>query len=307
MIVGNDISRWQGDVDFDVYKNNSHFLIVKSSEGVGFTDPKFPRNQSECRRVGLPLGYYHFARPDLKNDAEKEADWFLQVCGNPIEGEVYCLDYEANWDGDVVGWCKKFLDRVKNQIGVKPLIYLNQSLIRGHDWTPVVDGGYGLWVAAYTYDPRKNDFVTGAWKFAAIQQWTNQQQVPGIQGNVDGNVLFGNQQTFKEYGYQPPISAPETPPDASETGDEEETETGEGVTPPMADTTKNVSIPVFEEAKSFLASKTIWLAVAQVLVGIYLVFLQSEPELRVVGAGLLSKSGLDVLLRFKTDKAVTLK
>lgn len=207
--LGNDISRWQGDVDFDTFKNNAQFVLIKSSEGNGFTDPKFIRNQAESRRVGLPLGYYHFARPDLGNAPEVEADYFLKVIGSPVEGEVYVLDYEPKSNpGDVVAWCKKFLDRVLEKTGTKPLIYLNQSQVKSFDWQPVIDAGFGLWIAAYTYDPNKNDVEIGKWPFAAIQQWTNKQSVPGISGNVDGNVFFGDIPTFKKYGYKNPIITP---------------------------------------------------------------------------------------------------
>jgi GH25 family lysozyme M1 (1,4-beta-N-acetylmuramidase) len=216
--LGNDISRWQGDVNYDVFKDNTNFVIIKATEGNGFTDPKFTRNQSEARRVGLPLGYYHFARPDLGNSPEVEADYFLKVVGIPVKGEVYVLDYEPKSNpGDTVDWCKKFLDHVFAKIQTKPLIYLNQAQIKAFNWKPIVDAGYGLWVAAYTYDPNKNDFEKGSWPFAAIQQWTNQQQVPGVTGNVDGNVFFGSIETFKKYGYQPPqptsIPQPEPTPD----------------------------------------------------------------------------------------------
>jgi GH25 family lysozyme M1 (1,4-beta-N-acetylmuramidase) len=216
--LGNDISRWQGDVNFDTFKNNSQFVIIKSSEGNGFTDPKFTRNQAESRRVGLPLGYYHFARPDLGNTPEVEADYFLKIIGSPVEGEVYVLDYEpASNPGDVVAWCKAFLDRVLEKTGTKPLIYLNQSQVKSFNWQPVIDAGFGLWIAAYTFDPNKNDVEIGKWPFAAIQQWTNKQSVPGISGNVDGNVFFGTIETFKKYGYKKPIvTPPETPPGDSE-------------------------------------------------------------------------------------------
>lgn len=212
--LGNDISRWQGDVDYGVFKDNTQFVIIKATEGNGFTDPKFLRNQSEARRVGLALGYYHFARPDLGNTPEAEADYFLKIIGSPVEGEVYVLDYEPKSNpGDVVAWCKKFLDRVLEKTGTKALIYLNQSQVKSFDWQPVIDGGYGLWIAAYTYDPNKNDVEIGKWPFAAIQQWTNKQQVPGVVGNVDGNVFFGTLETFKKYGYKAPVITPPTETD----------------------------------------------------------------------------------------------
>lgn len=201
MIVGNDISSFQGDVNYDIYKTHTNFLLIKATEGNGLIDPKFLRNQQEVRRVNLPHGYYHFARPDLNNSPEQEADFFLKVIGQLEEGEVLCLDYEATWTGDPVVWCKGFLDAVFNKTSVRPLLYLNQSLIVAHDWKPVALADYGLWVAAYTHDPNNNNFVTGAWAFASMQQWTDNQNVPGIAGAVDGNAFFGTIDVFLRYGY----------------------------------------------------------------------------------------------------------
>lgn len=213
ILLGSDFSQYQGNVNWDIYKSNSNFVILKSSEGVGFTDSKFIRNQSEARRVGMPLGYYHFCRPDLGNSPIAEADWFLKVCGGLREGEVFTLDYEPNWPGgDAVGWSKGFLDRIQEKIGVKPLIYLNQSQVKSFNWQSVIDGGYGLWIAAYTYSPTNNTFETGKWPFAVTQQWSNKQSVPGVPTVADANVFFGDLAAFKKYGYKVPTPPTPTPP-----------------------------------------------------------------------------------------------
>jgi lysozyme len=213
--LGHDLSKYQGNINFDAYKNQgkSQFAIIKSSEGIGYKDPTFSQNQQNLRSRGILTGYYHFARPDLGNTAEKEAEFFLSVIGKLQSGELVTLDYECpNQIQDHVTWCKKWLDYVYNKTGVKPLIYLNQSIIKKFDWKIVVDAGYGLWIAAYTYDPNKNDFDKGEWEFAAMQQWTNKQIVSGIQGVVDGNVFFGDLGTLKKYGYQGANPTPEPVP-----------------------------------------------------------------------------------------------
>ena len=216
MIIGNDVSKYQGIIDWDVYKDNTNFVILKASEGNGFTDTAFLLYQAGARKVGLPLGFYHFARPDLNNSPEVEAEWFLKVCGQPREGEFLCLDYEVSWGGNVVGWCKGFLDKIAQLTGgVKCFVYLNQALIKQHDWSPVVNAGYALWVAAYTGSPTNNEFVTGNWPSAAMQQWTSTQTVPGIPARVDGNVFFGTVEQLKKYGYHSepsPIPEPEPIP-----------------------------------------------------------------------------------------------
>ena len=38
MLIGNDISVFQGQIDFGVYKNNTNFLFAKATEGTGLID-----------------------------------------------------------------------------------------------------------------------------------------------------------------------------------------------------------------------------------------------------------------------------
>jgi len=209
-IVGNDISSYQGDPDFPTLVKNANFVIVKVTEGANYINPNFQRDQSEARRVGLALGYYHFARPSKGNSPETEAAFFLKTIGQLQEGEVLALDYEDNYSGDVVVWCRAFLDYILAQTGVHPLIYLNKTLVKQYDWSALVEEGYGLWLAAYD-----NNLITGDWKLVAMQQWTDAQVVPGLPGNVDGDYFFGTVEQFKLYGYHKPL-VPGFSPSASE-------------------------------------------------------------------------------------------
>lgn len=195
MIKGIDISSHQGNINFDILKSAVDFVIIKATEGTGFTDSKFLRNQTEARRTGMLLGYYHFARPDLGNTPEAEADWFLSVC-KPKKGEVLALDYEPpSYSGDTVSWCKKWLDRVYNKTGCRPLIYLNQTQVKNFNWKPIIDANYGLWLAAYTPTLPKTP-----WSVVAMQQTSSSGTISGIAGRVDTNLFFGDKTAFKKYG-----------------------------------------------------------------------------------------------------------
>ena len=210
-LSGNDISHYQGDIDYNVYKNNSHFVVAKATEGVGYTDPKYSRNRSEARRVDMPRGHYHFARPDKNNSPENEAQYFLNVVGELQDGEILMLDYEVPTAQSHVDWCKKWLDYVYQKTGVKALIYMSESVVNRLDWQVVVDGGYGLWIAKYLNNPTPDaTYNTGKWAFAALYQWTSKQQVPGIGPVADGDVFYGDVVTFKKYGYKKAV--PPTPP-----------------------------------------------------------------------------------------------
>lgn len=205
MIKGIDISSWRGDPNFDLLKSSISFLIVKSSEGVGYKDPKLQRNQSEARRVALGFGYYHFCRPDLGNTPEAEANWFLSCVGDIKGGEMLVLDFEVNYS-DKVNWCKKFLDYVSSKTnGTKPLIYLNKYLITSNDWSLIANAGYGIWIAFYDNDPNNLNFVLPYWKVLAMKQYTSSGQLGGITGNIDINTFFGDINAFKKYGFIAPV------------------------------------------------------------------------------------------------------
>jgi GH25 family lysozyme M1 (1,4-beta-N-acetylmuramidase) len=200
---GIDISSWQGKPEFIRLQNEIDFIIIKATEGVGYKDKEFYRNQNEARAVNLPLGYYHFARPDLGNSPTNEAEYFISVIGKLEIGEILVLDYEVNsYNG--VSWCKKFLDHVTKITNTKPLIYLNQYQIQNMNWESVIQGNYGLWVASYDNDQNNVNFSTG-WPVVAMKQYTNSGVVQGIYSRVDMNTFFGSREMFRKYGYQTDI------------------------------------------------------------------------------------------------------
>lgn len=203
MIVGNDLSYAQGVIDWNTYKNNTNFVIIQSSYGNGYFDAQYGNNKGQVLQTNLPHGYYHFAYPDLNSPVD-EANWFLHALSaiKPLQdGEVLILDYERTCS-DNVGWVKTFLDTVSSALGgYKPLLYTYQDMLTSNDFSPVANEGYGLWIAAPTNDPNNNTFQTGAFPFACMQQW-GVQTVPGISGQVDADVFFGNADTFLKYGFK---------------------------------------------------------------------------------------------------------
>jgi GH25 family lysozyme M1 (1,4-beta-N-acetylmuramidase) len=193
-MLGVDCSKYQ-TVDFSKLKTD--FFLMKATEGTGYTDPKFTSFQTACHQNNIPLGYYHFARPDL-NSAVNEADWFCSVI-KPLNGELICLDYEQMAYADPVGWSLAFVNRVHEKLGVWPLVYLNQSLAHGHDWSSV-SKNCGLWLAQYDNISTSATPQPG-WNIA-MKQYTSTGSIMGIAGNVDCNVFFGDLNVFKKYGYQ---------------------------------------------------------------------------------------------------------
>lgn len=201
MITGVDVSRWQGEIDWS--KFNLDFAIIKVSEGVGFVDPQFSRNNTEVCNRGIAHGFYHYVYGS-GNRPEEEANFFLDTMGQLAEGEVLALDFEEpDKVGNAVDYIRRMAQVIIDRVGVKPLIYLNSSLLSRYDWTPVSNMGCGLWIANYGInDGKPNQYPDSQeWPLYAMWQYTSKGSAKGIAGPVDMNQFFGTVAQFKAYGY----------------------------------------------------------------------------------------------------------
>ena len=76
-----DVSRWQGNIDWDKVKASGLVSGVmiramgNSKEGKPskpYIDPFFARNYAECQRLGIPVGVYGYFKATTKAQADKE-------------------------------------------------------------------------------------------------------------------------------------------------------------------------------------------------------------------------------------------
>jgi len=151
-VLGIDVSKHQGDVDFEALAKSDdfRFAIVKSSEGKDYEDPKFseswrkllslhPDEGEGCDITGLVRGVYHFARQDLRagqgrSAGELEARWLCQLLKREGGYDDGCLppalDWEK-WDGkprDNVAWIEGFVHVVEQELGRLPMIYTGPNV-----------------------------------------------------------------------------------------------------------------------------------------------------------------------------------
>lgn len=199
-IKGCDISRYQGRIAFDkVRKDGIEFAIQKCTQGVDYIDPTYQTNKNGARNNGVLFGSYHFANG---GDPIKEAQWFVKCVGDIREGELLALDWEIN-HANPITWCKKFLDEVSRLVGFKPLLYTNSARLYAHDWSPIINSNYGLWVANYGLNictTLGREPKIGGWQFYALWQYCSRGSVDGIAGNVDMNYTKMDISTLKKYG-----------------------------------------------------------------------------------------------------------
>lgn len=188
---GIDISKYQKDIS---NFNGVDFVIVKATEGVGYVDKSCDTLYQKAKAQGKLLGIYHFARPDLGNSAEQEADYFIDNVKGYLNEAILVLDWEAKALNYPVSWAKAFLDRVYARTGIKPMIYMSESPVNDRDWSSVANADYGLWVAKYSNNRPNCKW----WKFYAIWQYGDNGNINGY-APVDVDEFYGDRQAWLKY------------------------------------------------------------------------------------------------------------
>ena len=199
---GIDISSYQSGMNLASVPCD--FVIVKATEGTTYTNPCFIGHANQALTLGKKLGIYHFASG---GNAIAEADYFVNTAKPYIGKALLVLDWEADAVSCGVAWAKQWLDRVHECTGVKPLIYMSNSVVNGHNWSSVASAGYGLWNAGYYagyeimgYNPEAPIYGgLGAWGGCAIYQYTSSGRIPGWGANLDLDVFYGDGNAWDSY------------------------------------------------------------------------------------------------------------
>ena len=199
MLNGIDISRWQDGIN--VGQLDVDFVICKATEGNGYTDPNCDEYYQAAKAAGKKLGVYHYARPDLGNTPEAEANWFISQVKGYVNEAILILDWEPALEIGNVDWAYEWLAAVYEKTGVRPLIYMSASPANDNDWSRVVNGNFGLWIASYGANtgasgtPPPNRY----WPFYVLWQYTSRGHIPGYSGNLDLNYFYGTRQAWDKY------------------------------------------------------------------------------------------------------------
>lgn len=205
---GIDISNHQGKMDLAAVlkQTATDFVICKATEGTGFVDKYCDKFMVIAQNAKKQIGFYHFARPEY-NAARAEADFFVRQTKGYFNKGIPVLDWESAGKSNVK-WAKEWLDRVYSVTGVKPVIYMSESVVNAYNWKAVAEAGYGLWVARYRdYNIDRNyDMSTCGkkpvvkwWSFYMMWQWTSVGRLNGYSGNLDCDVFYGDKAAWDAY------------------------------------------------------------------------------------------------------------
>lgn len=178
---GIDLSHWNNLQD--LWALPTDFVIAKLTEGISMVDHTAYTYYLYTKNFEIPFGVYHFARPRKRPDttgAVAEARHFLEAYAkfnNP--SIVVALDYEEFIDDATPNdaWAVSFLQEVKSETAVKPLLYCSQSKCKIFTEASKLSD---LWVARYNRQMELGDI--SPWSQPLIWQYDSK--------GIDTNILF---------------------------------------------------------------------------------------------------------------------
>lgn len=186
---GIDVSHYQGRIDWEALISGSEisYVYLKATEGAALADDTYERNLREARKVGLSVGSYHFYRPNVSWDEQFRN--LISVVKKEEQDLTLLVDIETAGkvsSDKFIADLKKFLAKVEEHYGRKPLLYTYQNFYNKH----LVGHfqAYDFMIAKYQPEPP----VLSDGKTYLLWQYTDKGRLPGIAGGVDRSRLVGN-------------------------------------------------------------------------------------------------------------------
>lgn len=197
-VHGIDISRYQGNIDWEMLRNASiqsspvRFVFIKGTEGVSIVDENFNLNFYQAKKNDFIRGVYHFYTPDV--DATRQAQFFMKQVHLEPGDLPPVLDVEKAGDlskEDLQREVKKWLSLVEERYKVKPIIYSGYKFKMKYLSDSLLNT-YPFWIAHYYVEKLS---YKGPWHF---WQYTDSGKLKGIRGNVDLNLFNGDLEALEK-------------------------------------------------------------------------------------------------------------
>lgn len=207
--VGIDVSKHNGQVNWDKVKSKIDFAIIRIGHGSDINsqdDPQAINNMNACDRLGIPYGVYLYSYALTEEEAESEAKHMLRMikgrnikCGIWFDMEdaddyknKHNLPLDVNHSELYTRICATFTNYIKENgyknVGIYSSKYVFENII-GKDYLQYSD--IKIWVAQWnskcTYNGRYD-----------IWQYTSDGSVDGVpSARVDMNYMYTD---FNETG-----------------------------------------------------------------------------------------------------------
>lgn len=193
-IVGIDVSKWNGTIDWNAVKNSGiSYVIIRcgyrgSAEGTLVVDPKYEANIKGAAAAGLKVGVYFFSQAINEVEAVEEASMVLEQVKNHKLSYPIFLDVEASGGrADSIdkttrtAVCKAFCQTIQNS-GYTAGVYANKTWFETKIDADSLSS-YKIWLAQYASNPT----YKGRYN---MWQYRSTGSVSGISGSVDMNISY---------------------------------------------------------------------------------------------------------------------
>lgn len=193
MYRGIDVSKWQGNINWDKVKNAGvEFAIISTGFGRGGDnqiDPKFHQNIKNAKSSGIKVGAYHYSYAESVEDAKVEAQFCLSIIKSAnveldlpiyfdIEDDTIANKHNKNIRTNM---CIAFCAEIE-KAGYWAGVYANKNWYDNYLDYNELKRRYTLWLAHYGIDSPSLD--------CDIWQYSSSGHVSGIEGNVDMNYMY---------------------------------------------------------------------------------------------------------------------
>lgn len=194
--AGIDVSKWNGDIDWDKVKNAGvEFAIIRagyrgSVTGSLVQDVYFDANMKGASKSGVPVGVYFFTQATNEVEAVEEASAVLRwVREYDITYPIF-IDTEGaggNGRGDGLDTdtrtlvCEAFCRTIENA-GYEAGIYASRNWYNHNLHVEKLENYY-IWLAEYRSVPLYQGYYR-------MWQYSSKGRISGIEGNVDMNIMY---------------------------------------------------------------------------------------------------------------------
>ncbi len=194
--LGIDVSQHQGSIDWEAVRSGGiDFAFIRIgyrgySVGVIKPDDRARENLAAAKAAGLQVGVYFYAQAVNTEEAAEEAAWCLDFLQDETLDLPVVYDWEWAGQGTRTGAMDKatltecvkvFCDAIE-QAGYQSMVYFNNHVAR--DLMDLQElARYPFWLAQY------KDAMDFPWQ-VDFWQFTEEGTVPGIEGNVDIDLMF---------------------------------------------------------------------------------------------------------------------
>lgn len=193
---GIDVSKWQGDIDWDKVKGAGiEFAIIRagyrgSVTGSLVEDPYFVTNMKKASASGVPVGVYFFTQAVNEVEAVEEASAVLQLVKEyKLEYPIFIDTEGAGGNGRADGLdaetrtlvCEAFCRTIENA-GYEAGVYGSRNWYNNRLYADKLNK-YFIWLAEYRSIPLYQGYYQ-------MWQYTSKGKVDGIEGNVDLDIYY---------------------------------------------------------------------------------------------------------------------